>query len=126
MRQAEEPNAIKLRRDQVDRLSFLIGKYMLKTRSTKVIILLAGFINTMLATAPLTSQLVGTIEYALGEFLKFDDQMLSECLKIDIDHDRGKVTSKSKEVMEILSRAPKIFLSLLFKLCAGALFRQSM
>ncbi len=105
MRQLEEPIAVKLRRDQVDRLSFLIGKYMLRTRSTKVIILLAGFINTMLATAPLTSQLVGTIEYALGEFLKFDDEMLKECLKIEIDQDRGKVTSNLKEVMDILIRA---------------------
>jgi hypothetical protein len=107
LRQEEEPNAIKLRRDQVDRLSFLIGKYMLRTRSTKVIILLAGFINTMLATAPLTSQLVETIEYALGEFLKFDDEMLSECLKIEIDQDRGKVISSLKEVTDILAGAAR-------------------
>ncbi len=104
MRQTEEPKAIKLRRDQVDRLSSLIGEYMLRTRSTKVVILLAGFINTMLATQPLTSHLVGTIERALAEFLKFDDQMVAECLKIEIDQDRGKVTSNLKEVVTILDR----------------------
>lgn len=105
LRQTEEPKAIKLRRDQVDRLSALIGEYMLRTRSTKVVILLAGFINTMLATQPLTSHLVATIERALAEFLKFDDQMLADCLKIEIDQDRGKVTSNLKEVTDILTRA---------------------
>jgi hypothetical protein len=105
LRQTEEPKAIKLRSDQVDRLAALIGEYMLRTRSTKVVILLAGFINTMLATQPLTSHLVETIERALAEFLKFDDQMLADCLKIEIDQDRGKVTSNLKEVMAILNRA---------------------
>lgn len=109
MRQTEEPKAIKLRRDQVDRLAALIGEYMLRTRSTKVVILLAGFINTMLATQPLTSHLVGTIERALAEFLKFDDQMLADCLKIEIDQDRGKVVSNLKEVMSILNRAGRPF-----------------
>ncbi|MBX9950546.1 MAG: hypothetical protein K2Y39_15365 [Candidatus Obscuribacterales bacterium] len=107
LRQDEEPKAIKLRSDQVDRLAELIGEYMLRTRSTKVVILLAGFINTMLATAPLTSQLVGTIECALSEFLQFDDAKLADCLKIEIDQDRGKVTSSLKEVTEILNRAGK-------------------
>lgn len=105
LRQTEEPKAIRLRRDQVDRLAALIGKYMLRTRSTKVVILLAGFINTMLATQPLTSHLVATIERALTEFLKFEDHMLVDCLKIEIDQDRGKVTSNLKEVMSILDRA---------------------
>ena len=105
LRQDEEPKAIQQRRDQVDRLAELIGEYMLRTRSTKVVILLAGFINTMLASAPLTSQLVGTIERALCEFLKFDDAKLADCLKIEIDQDRGKVTSSVKEVAEILGRA---------------------
>lgn len=107
MRQAEEPAAIKVRREQVDRLIELIGEYMLRTRSTKVVILLAGFINTMLATAPLTSQLVGTIERALAEFLKFDDAKLADCLKIEIDQDRGKVTSNLPEVVEVLERATR-------------------
>jgi hypothetical protein len=80
---------------------------MLRTRSTKVVILLAGFINTMLATAPLTSQLVGTIERALAEFLKFDDAKLADCLKIEIDQDRGKVTSNLPEVVEVLERAKR-------------------
>lgn len=107
MRHVEEPQAIILRREQVDRLAALIGEYMLRTRSTKVVILLAGFINTMLATAPLTSELVGKIEGALTEFLNFDDAMLADCLKIEIDQDRGKVISPVKEVMEILKGQEK-------------------
>jgi hypothetical protein len=107
MRQVEEPKAIKVRREQVDRLAVLIGEYMLRTRSTKVVILLAGFINTMLATAPLTSQLVRTIERALAEFLSFDDAKLADCLKIEIDQDRGKVISSLKEVVQILERAKR-------------------
>jgi hypothetical protein len=107
MRHVEEPEAIMLRRDQVDRLAALIGDYMLRTRSTKVVILLAGFINTMLATAPLTSGLVARIEGALNEFLEFDDSMLADCLKIEFDQDRGKVVSPMKEVMEILKRQDK-------------------
>ncbi len=107
MRVVEEPKAVKVRRDQVEQLTALIGEYMLRTRSTKVVILLAGFINTMLASAPLTSHLVTTIERALGEFLKFDDQMLAECLKIEIDQDRGQVMSSSPEVMNILARAAR-------------------
>lgn len=105
LQQAEEPRVMKLRKEQVERLAELIGKYMMRTRSTKVLILLAGFINTMLATAPLTSHLVGTIEYALAEFLEFDDSKLPECLKIDIDQDRGKVTSGLPDVVRILERA---------------------
>jgi hypothetical protein len=107
MRQVEEPKAIKVRREQVERLAVLIGEYMLRTRSTKVVILLAGFINTMLATAPLTSQLVRTIERALAEFLNFDDAKLADCLKIEIDQDRGKVISSLKEVVQILERAKR-------------------
>lgn len=105
LRHTEEPKAIDVRRDQVERLASLIGVYMLRTRSTKVVILLAGFINTMLATQPLTSHLVATIERALAEFLKFDDQMVADCLRIEIDQDRGKVTSNLKEVVAILERA---------------------
>ena len=104
MLQVEEPKAVKLRRDQVESLSALIGEYMLRTRSTKVIILLAGFINTMLASSPLTSDLVGTIYGALSAFLKFDDAKLTECLKIEIDQDLGRVTSPLKEVTDILDR----------------------
>jgi len=104
MRHVQEAEAIKLRREQVDRLTALIGAYMLRTRSTKVIILLAGFINTMLATAPLTSELIGRIEGALSEFLEFDDAKLVECLKIEIDQDRGVIVSSVKEVMEVLKR----------------------
>lgn len=107
MRQVDEPAAISMRRAQVERLAALIGEYMLRTRSTKVVILLAGFINTMLATAPLTSELVGKIEGALSEFLEFDDSMLADCLKIEIDQDRGKVVSPMKEVMEVLKRQEK-------------------
>lgn len=107
MRRVEEPRAIKLRRELVDKLAELIGEYMLRTRSTKVVILLAGFINTMLATAPLTSHLVETIEKALSEFLKFDDEKLVDCLKIEIDQDRGKVTSNMKEVAAILEKVKR-------------------
>lgn len=103
MRVAEEPKAILLRRTQVDRLARLIGEYMLRTRSTKVVILLAGFINTMLATAPLTSHLVENIENALTEFLKFSDEKLIEALKVEIDQDLGRITSSLPEVTEYLS-----------------------
>lgn len=109
MRVVEEPKAILKRREQVELLVNIVGDYMLRTKSTKIVILLAGFINTMLASAPLTSHLIGTIEKALSEFLKFDsNEKLTECLKIEIDQDRGKVTSHLKEVVTILERSKSI------------------
>lgn len=96
---------IEYRKELLARLSVLIGDYMIRAKSSKIIILVAGFINTMIISAPLTNRLIHTIEIALAEFLTLDDASLTEALKIEMDHDRGHVISSSKEVMQILERA---------------------
>lgn len=96
---------IEYRKELLARLSVLIGDYMIRAKSSKIIILVAGFINTMIISAPLTNRLINTIEIALVEFLTLDDVSLTEALKIEMDHDRGHVISSSKDVMQILERA---------------------
>lgn len=96
---------IEYRKELLARLSVLIGDYMIRAKSSKIIILVAGFINTMIISAPLTNRLIHTTEIALQAFLKLDDASLAEALKIEMDHDRGHVISSSKDVMQILEQA---------------------